>query len=706
MKPLYLASLLFLLQTPCFSQLSTSELRQLKPGSYDNSWWNREPLRLIQTNLREIDANLDREKYVASMTEASANMVLLNVGGIVANYPTELSFHYKNPFMEGDLVGDLVELLHEKDIKVIGRFDFSKINENLAAKRPDWLYKSRDGETVSFNSQTHTCVNGGYQQEYSLEILSEAIQTYPLDGIFFNMIGYQTRDYAGEEYGICQCDNCKAGFKEFAGEELPKEVVPGDPLYSAYNEFKRETSEALFTKISNHIKELDPNLMIKTYTDVGVDMITSESGASLSTEYEWNYHASDNVKRVLGSYNDRSPMNLLIYFQAIGFRHIGTSPDLARAWMLQNMLHGAPLGFVVIGPLFEYEERAFMPYLKDYYAFHKENEALFTNLISDNKVALVRGSGQEYRGMIKLLSELHIPYDIIEPGAILSGRLPRELKEYELVILGEVRNMGDELTTAMDEYVEKGGKLIATGHSSVQGRGENAQLTLKSLGVKADFQTFPQAKSTYLRLREEDKTAIGEELTRDFSLMMVYADFLACLPEEGTKDYLRLIPETMFGPPEKSYYKEEEVTSIPGLFHNDFGEGSTAFIPWQIGSQFYHKGNYAHKAFFKGVMQKVLGHESDLETNASHLVEISRMKNGNGAFEWIGLINLSGQIGGTIGPPIPMTDIEVRFKPSQAVEKLHLLRSGEELTFEQDGEWVICTVPNLDDFEMVVGTYQ
>jgi hypothetical protein len=52
-------------------------------------WWLT-PCRMIQTNLREIDAGMDVAAYVASLKAAGANVVLFNVGGIVANYPTEL----------------------------------------------------------------------------------------------------------------------------------------------------------------------------------------------------------------------------------------------------------------------------------------------------------------------------------------------------------------------------------------------------------------------------------------------------------------------------------------------------------------------------------------------------------------------------------------------------------------------------------------
>jgi hypothetical protein len=94
-----------------------AQLPAIDPGRYDSTWWNRAPIRLIQTNLREIDALMDEAAFVKSIEDASANVVLINVGGIVANYPTKLPFHYRNPFMKGDLTGDLIKKLHAKGIK-------------------------------------------------------------------------------------------------------------------------------------------------------------------------------------------------------------------------------------------------------------------------------------------------------------------------------------------------------------------------------------------------------------------------------------------------------------------------------------------------------------------------------------------------------------------------------------------------------------
>ena len=45
-------------------------------------WWLQKPMRMIQTNLREIDATLDVDTYIQSLKEFSADVVLFNVGGI------------------------------------------------------------------------------------------------------------------------------------------------------------------------------------------------------------------------------------------------------------------------------------------------------------------------------------------------------------------------------------------------------------------------------------------------------------------------------------------------------------------------------------------------------------------------------------------------------------------------------------------------
>jgi Hypothetical glycosyl hydrolase 6 len=685
-----------------FSQSTT-----IDPGRYDTTWWNRAPIRLIQTNLREVDAMMDVDAFVKSIEKASANVVLLNVGGIVANFPTKLPFHYRNPFMKGDLVGELIKRLHGKGIKVIGRFDVSKINETLAAKKPEWLYVGIDGKNVNYNGQVHTCVNGGYQQEYVFDILQETIANYDLDGIFFNMPGYTSSDYSGNYYGICQCENCKKRFHDFTGMTLPVHEDMNDAVFRRYNAFRQTTSEELFKRVGHFIKKKNPKLIISTYTDAGVDFTRSESSSWLTSEYEWNYFSTDHVKRVLGSYKDRAPSNLLQYFLAIGYRHIATSPNISRIWVLENMLNGAPLDVYVIGTLVNQEDRRFIPIMNDIYAFHKVNEKLFTNLQTVSNVALIRGTKEEYRGLIKLLSEEHVMYDVIEPSAIGSTRSPRKLEEYEALILGDVSNMDDQFISLIDHYVKNGGKLLSTGFTSTKdGIGAPTNLIrLESFGVLPAFETFKQTKSTYLKVSENDKTAIGRGQLEDFDLIMMYSDFLKCKTKGNAKGYLKFLPVAMFGPPEKCYYSETDVTDFPGVISNDYGKGKSVFMPWQIGSLYNFKGHYAHKALFVSALKSLLKVETLIDTDASPLIEMTRLANRNGSFEWIGMINHSGQIGATLGKPIPIHNMTIRFKPLKPIKEIKLMRGNAVLNFKETNGWIECIVPTVADFEMMLCVY-
>ncbi len=684
----------------------------IDPGSYDNTWWNREPVRLIQTNLREIDANLDRDSYVETMLDASVNLVLLNVGGIVANYPTELDFHFRNPFMDGDLVGDLVEKLHKNDIRVMGRFDFSRLNETLAKEKPEWLYVSSEGHIINYNGQVHTCPSAGYQQEYVFKILDEALGRYPLDAIFFNMIGYQTWDYSGVNHGICHCESCKKRFYEKTGNRFSaaKEMRDFNRIHS---DFTSSTSLDLFSRIHGFIREKAPDIVINTYTDEGVDMITTESASSLATGYDWNYDATDSVKRVLNSYTDLVPNNLLIQFVALQYRHIAISPHLAKVWQLQNMLHGASLNFVVIGPKENYEDRVFFPALREIYGFHKTNEKIFTNLGTANKIALIRNSNlwesdDEIRGLIKLLSENHMMYDLLMPQAINSERAPRPLSDYDAIIVGNVRELSANAISHLDRYVNNGGKMLVTGFSGMSGdvEGGSVPIPFKSLGVEPTYAYFPQQHSTYLNISANDKSSLGEEAFSNIDLMMMYSDFLKVRATKNAKTLFRLMPVSMYGPPEKNYYTKDELTDWPGMVVNTYGDGKTVFLPWKLGTQYSFKAHHAHRALFQRIVETIFQVDHLLKAEASHLLELSHMINRHGTFEWVGMINHSGQTGTTFGEPVPLPETKILLRPQKPVKTVFLAKSRQELTFEaQSDGYIQCVIPGINDFEMLVCLY-
>ena len=113
-------------------------------------WWQK-PQRIVQTNLRLVDATLEPTSLVQELRGFGATAMLFNVGGIFSWYPSTLELQAPNPLLEKDrdLVGELVEAAHAADIKVIGRYDLSKGTRTAFDKHPDWFCRGLDGQPLS-----------------------------------------------------------------------------------------------------------------------------------------------------------------------------------------------------------------------------------------------------------------------------------------------------------------------------------------------------------------------------------------------------------------------------------------------------------------------------------------------------------------------------------------------------------------------------
>lgn len=119
----------------------------LNVAAQEKLWWKQNNLRVIQTNLPDYEAaTLNPDSLVKDLIDFSANTLIINAGGIMAFYPTKLNFHYKNPYTKPNMLKDVVAKCHQQGIKVMVRFDFSRINESIYKQHPDWCYISAKGE--------------------------------------------------------------------------------------------------------------------------------------------------------------------------------------------------------------------------------------------------------------------------------------------------------------------------------------------------------------------------------------------------------------------------------------------------------------------------------------------------------------------------------------------------------------------------------
>lgn len=664
-------------------------------------WW-LQPHRMLQTNLREIDADMNLDEYIRDVKGFGADTILFNVGGIVANYPTDVEGHFRNTYMKGDLVGAVLERLHKENIRMVARFDFSKVNEAYAAQHADWLYVGENGQTVNYNGQVQTCVSGGYQQDVMFKILGEAVDRYPVDGVFFNMIGYTTTDYSGNDHGICQCANCQRLFKEFCGLPLPRKGDGNSAAQEKYRQFTAQMVNRQFTRVHDFLKARRSDLMTCTYVPsldaesggtssslgdgtyfTGLDVMRKESGARLGSG---TYHDTDQAKWTRMAYPDQQLANASVYFRDMPFRHSAVAPNLVVRRLWQQAMNGAWLDFYIIGPLARQEDRTGLEGAGDVFRFHAQNERLFRDSKPGGQVGLIRQGGAEYHGIANILSENQVAYELAEIT-------DASMATFDLVIVPEGGGLDQDQCAILDRYVEAGGRLLLTG---------KVPTGLKCLSAAELVETRPTEKGSYIRIRPEDRSILHRPRLEQLDLVYLNGPFNVYKTKAPVEGLLRLIPGDMFGPPEKCYYRT--VSDSPALLFAESGKGKVACFSFGIGAHYNDQIHQGHAQLVLGTIDSLLGLDRSLRVETHPLVEITHRK-GN-AFEWVGLYNHTGQRDKALHAPIPISDIRMTLRPKQPVATIKLLKAGSNLKPTTDAEGRISvTIPRLDAYDLVVFEY-
>jgi hypothetical protein len=144
----------------------------------------------------------------------------------VAYYPSRFEHHYRAAKLgKRDLFGDIVKAGREDGLAIIARMDINRAIEAFYKSKPEWFARHKDGSPFITQGRYLSCLNSGYYKEFIPEVLKEIIDRYHPEGFTDNSWTGIPRSH------ICYCENCKKGFHEFSGKELPETVDYHDPVY-------------------------------------------------------------------------------------------------------------------------------------------------------------------------------------------------------------------------------------------------------------------------------------------------------------------------------------------------------------------------------------------------------------------------------------------------------------------------------------------
>jgi hypothetical protein len=661
------------------------------------NWWNERPWRLIQTNLREIDMiDIDAGQYIKQLKDFGATVVMINTGGILASYPSDIEDHTISEHLTGDSLEKIMDECHKADIKIIARMDFSKVRRPVYEKHPDWAYRSMKGEIIDYNGNVHMCPCGGYLQEMVFEIMKEAANRLPIDGVFMNMGGFRQMDYSYNYYDICHCDNCKKLFKEQFGLELPDKEDMNDIVYRKYKIFQKVITKSIQRRMYDMLKSINSQIAVD-----GIDFSRIESGTEYPRkEPQWMYNSSSVARCEKSLKPFKVCSNAATEFIGFYYRHVAVSPNMQSLRMWQDVANYIGLDYYVMGRLDNHQDKSGYVRVQRAFKYMSENNDIYKNMQISGDALLIRCaryiSSFEACGWIRALTESHILFEESDPDHITSLA---DIERFKTVIFADMQTISNELKMIMDEYVRNGGCLIITGQTGRYDEegNERSNIAFESIGAKKIIYYRNDMKSAMFELRNSEQQkfpSLPETKVIYFGDEYIYVQY-----DEKAEKYLRLIPPHMFGPPEQCYYTQ--VTDLPGFTVNSYGKGKAIHIPWLPG-KVYHLEGYDNTFFFmKDLMKNFAGLETAEDTAFTPMIEVTRGYDMSGTHAMIHLINGTGHFGCSFFEPVEVRDINLRVALNKEPSELKSLVTKKSIPFIWKEGYVLFRIDRLGEIEAI-----
>src|SRR5436190_13036569 len=186
-----------------------------------------------QLNLNERDPlTLDVGKWIDYWSSLKLDALLLNGGGIVAFYPTDVPFHHRSEFLgPRDLFGELASETKARNIRLVARMDCNYAYEDALKAHPEWFERNRDGSPRPHGESPwlyKTCMFSTYFTDQMAAIYREINARYPVDGFFTN--GWPSTG----DLTVCHCESCQKVYRDKVGAVPPDTTDAASPHYRKY----------------------------------------------------------------------------------------------------------------------------------------------------------------------------------------------------------------------------------------------------------------------------------------------------------------------------------------------------------------------------------------------------------------------------------------------------------------------------------------
>lgn len=352
-----------------------------------------------------------------------------------------------------NLLLDQVKALHKEGIKapvyITVQWDYQSANAH-----PEWLIRKKDGahEGGSFcepGFYQSLCVNTGYYA-FLAQHTKEVCEMLgdELDGIFFDIVGIRP----------CLCSTCRAEMKQLGVDMLDVEAV-------------QDFAKKVIDRFKNRMTEL-----IRSYNNTCSVFYNAGHIGPCTLESKDAYSHFELESLPSGSWGYLHFPVSARYARTLGKDCLGMTGKFHTSWGdFHSLKNQAALEFECfrmlsygfacsIGDQLEpngaLNTSTYKLIGKVYGQFKKfEAWARPSKAVVEAALVTPEGSFHEFAipdsvmGAAQLLEELAVQFDIIDQAAVL--------EDYKLIILPDDLHVTENFHERLEQYVEKGGKVIA-----------------------------------------------------------------------------------------------------------------------------------------------------------------------------------------------------------------------------------------------------
>jgi hypothetical protein len=669
------------------------------PGNYDPSFW------------------LDYFRRI------HADGAVLSAGGYVAYYPTQVPFHHHSAWLgDSDVFGEMVAGCRQLGMAVIARTDPHAIHVDAFTAHPEWAAVDASGQPRPHWSMPNawvTCALGPYNFEFMTEVHREIMARYRVDAIFSNR-------WAG--HGLCYCDPCRRSFWDFCHLELPLSENPADPAWVNYLNWRQERLLALCRLWDGEIRRLNPNACYIPNSGGGAlsDLDMKQLGEMIPLPFAdrqgraglmppWSN--GKNAKEYRAAFGDKPIGGMFNVGLEVAHRWKDSVQSQAelRIWAAEGIANGMRPWFVKFSAVLH--DRRWLQVVEELYNWHHANERYLRNeaplarvgLVYSQQTAILYGGTQAQQkvedhilGAYQAHIEARIPFEMVHDRLLD----PDHLHRFKALILPNVAVLSDGQCQQLQEFVERGGGLVATFETSLydeQGHARPDFGLADLFGLKLAGRLEGPLKNTYLNVEKD--YAYPELLSGlEDAERLVYGVYR--IPVEMTLP-MGSPPITFIPPypdlPMEEVYPRQPHTTIPEVYLRSYGAGRVAYFPWDIDRTFWEVLNADHGQLLTNAVRWVTDEEPPVVVTGPGLLDVTLWRQADSLT--VHLVNLTNPMTmrGFFREIIPLgaQAVRLRLPPGLVVKGVRLLKAGQPISWKGDNDWLELAVPQILDHEVV-----